>query len=119
MPACKKFPHLSDDFWACLARHYTQTIYHPCGTAKMGPASDPTAVVDSELQVYGIKGLRVIDASIMPTITTGNTNIPTIMIAEKASDMIKSKYLGSSVPPMSNFIPKMQQESSFYNNEAE
>lgn len=94
VPECAKFERLSDNFWGCLARHYTQTIYHPCGTAKMGPSSDPMAVVDPQLKVYGIDHLRVIDASIMPTITTGNTNVPTIMIAEKAADMVKLHFLG-------------------------
>lgn len=64
------------------------TIFHPVGTAKMGAASDPLAVVDERLRVHGIDGLRVIDASIMPTITSGNTNTPTAMIAEKGSAMI-------------------------------
>ncbi len=65
------------------------TIFHPVGTCKMGRAEDPTAVVDSHLRVHGIAGLRVVDASIMPTITSGNTNSPTIMIAERASDLIR------------------------------
>ncbi|WP_321338457.1 GMC family oxidoreductase N-terminal domain-containing protein [Breoghania sp.] len=64
------------------------TIFHPVGTAKMGLASDPGAVVDERLRVFGVEGLRVADASIMPTITSGNTNSPTIMIADKASKMI-------------------------------
>ncbi|QCI64482.1 GMC family oxidoreductase [Phreatobacter stygius] len=64
------------------------TIFHPVGTAKMGLRSDPTAVVDERLRVIGIDGLRVVDASVMPTITSGNTNTPTLMIAEKGSRMI-------------------------------
>jgi choline dehydrogenase-like flavoprotein len=64
------------------------TIFHPVSTAKMGIASDPMAVVDGRLQVMGVQGLRVIDASVMPTITSGNTNTPTIMIAEKAAQMV-------------------------------
>ena len=64
------------------------TIFHPVGTAKMGTASDRAAVVDERLRFYGIAGLRVVDASVMPTITSGNTNTPTAMIAEKAAAMI-------------------------------
>jgi len=64
------------------------TIFHPVGTAKMGLESDPMAVVDARLRVFGIAGLRVVDASIMPTITSGNTNSPTIMIGEKGARMI-------------------------------
>ena len=65
------------------------TIFHPVGTAKMGTPDDATAVVDSRLRVIGMEGLRVIDASVMPTITSGNTNTPTIMIAEKGAAYIR------------------------------
>jgi choline dehydrogenase len=68
------------------------TIFHPVGTCKMGSAHDDAAVVDDRLRVHGIQGLRVIDASIMPTITSGNTNAPTVMIAERGADFIKKDY---------------------------
>ncbi len=78
----------TDEQLARLAGDIGTTIFHPVGTAAMGRASDPKAVVDSHLRVHGIKGLRVVDASVMPTITSGNTNSPTLMIAEKAARWI-------------------------------
>ena len=65
------------------------TIFHPVGTAKMGLPSDPMAVVDERLRIFGLQSIRVVDASVMPTITSGNTNSPTIMIAEKGATMIR------------------------------
>jgi choline dehydrogenase len=78
----------TDDELLEFCREYGQTIFHPSGTAKMGPADDPLAVVDERLRVYGTLGLRVVDCSIMPTLVSGNTNVPIVMVAEKASDMI-------------------------------
>ncbi|MEP3266298.1 MAG: GMC oxidoreductase, partial [Hyphomicrobiales bacterium] len=79
----------SDEDLAKAAGDIATTIFHPVGTAKMG--SDSMAVVDDQLRVHGVQGLRVVDASIMPTITSGNTHAPVMMIAEKASEMILAK----------------------------
>ena len=68
------------------------TAHHPCGTCRMGPAGDDGAVVDSELRVHGIAGLRVVDASVFPDLVGGNINAPVIMVAEKASDLILSTH---------------------------
>jgi choline dehydrogenase len=82
----------SDEQILAFIRKKSETIYHPVGTCKMGDISDVMTVVDSELQVKGVKGLRVVDASVMPTLVGGNTNAPTIMIAERCADLIKQQY---------------------------
>ena len=79
---------LTDTQIETFIRQELDTIYHPCGTCKMGPDDDPQAVVDSRLRVRGTQGVRVVDASIMPVIPAGNTQAPVLMIAEKAADMI-------------------------------
>ncbi|HEX9173418.1 MAG TPA: GMC oxidoreductase, partial [Telluria sp.] len=78
----------TEDELAEAAGNIGTTIFHPVGTCKMGRADDPMAVVDSELRVIGVAGLRVVDASVMPTITSGNTNSPTLMIAEKTAERL-------------------------------
>jgi choline dehydrogenase len=80
----------SDDELLEFAKNTGGTIFHPSGTTKMGPASDPMAVVDPQLRVHGMRGLRVVDCGVMPTLVSGNTNVPVVMIAERASQMILS-----------------------------
>ncbi|XP_049793730.1 glucose dehydrogenase [FAD, quinone]-like [Schistocerca nitens] len=92
VPACRHLPFSSDEYWVCAMRQLTFTNYHQCGTCKMGPSWDHTAVVDPRLRVHGVQALRVVDASVFPAIPTAHTNAPTYMVAEKAADMIKEDW---------------------------
>ncbi len=89
---------VSDDEIDAFVRDHVESAYHPSCTCKMGSPADPSAVVDPETRVIGVEALRVVDSSIMPSITNGNLNAPTIMIGEKAADMIR----GLDPPPASN-----------------
>ncbi|XP_054290846.1 glucose dehydrogenase [FAD, quinone]-like [Macrosteles quadrilineatus] len=91
-PACSKYVVSSRDFRIFSLKHFVTTCYHPTSTCKMGPADDPTSVVNPQLQVKEVRHLRVADASIMPDIVRGNTNAPSIMIGEKAADLVKQMW---------------------------
>ena len=84
---------VSDEAIDAFVRKRVESAYHPCSTCRMGSADDPLAVVDRDTRVIGVEGLRVADSSIMPVITTGNLNAPTIMLAEKAADHIRGRPL--------------------------
>ncbi|XP_038217466.1 glucose dehydrogenase [FAD, quinone]-like [Zerene cesonia] len=91
-PTCVQFDYDSDQYWECAVRTITATLHHQIATCKMGPPTDPMAVVDPELRVYGIRNLRVIDSSIIPETIAAHTNAPAIMIGEKGADLIKSRW---------------------------
>ena len=88
----------TDDELAAAAGVVGTTIFHPVGTCRMGLEGDLDTVVDTRLRVHGIARLRVIDASIMPTITSGNTNAPTVMIAEKGAEMMREDRRSGGAP---------------------
>lgn len=92
VPGCMQYPFASRTYRECALRHLTTTTYHQCGTCKMGPVDSPDSVVDPQLRVKGINGLRVMDASVMPRIPNGHTNSPVIMLAEKGSDYVKEYW---------------------------
>ncbi|KAL0280519.1 UNVERIFIED_CONTAM: hypothetical protein PYX00_001788 [Menopon gallinae] len=91
LPGCEKLHFDSDDYWDCYVRHLTLTTYHPVGTCRMG-IDENVSVVDHRLRVHKTNKLRIIDASVMPTMPSANTNAAVIMIAEKGSDLIKEDY---------------------------
>lgn len=87
---CKHYERVTEEFWSCIIRSFSSPLHNYAGTCKMGSSKDPEAVVDNNLKVFGTNNIRVADASIMPKITRGPTAAPVIMIAEKASDAIKT-----------------------------
>lgn len=92
---CERPPFGSDEYWQCVVRRHTGPENHQAGSCKMGKAGDPTAVVDPQLRVHGIRNLRVVDASIFPYVPNSNTIAGVIMVAEKGSDMIKNTWQSS------------------------
>lgn len=89
LPTCRGLVFDSDEYWECAVRTFTATLHHQIATCRMGPASDPLAIVDPELRVHGVNRLRVVDSSIIPRTVSAHTNAPAMMIGEKAADMIK------------------------------
>nr|XP_045600509.1 glucose dehydrogenase [FAD, quinone]-like isoform X2 [Procambarus clarkii] len=92
LSGCAHEKAYSDEYWECYVRHMATTAYHAAGTCRMGPPSDPLAVVDHRLRLRGVSGVRVVDTSIMPLVVSANTNAATIMIAEKAADHVKQDW---------------------------
>ncbi|KAF5286192.1 hypothetical protein FQA39_LY16362 [Lamprigera yunnana] len=92
VPGCEHLEFNSDAYWKCSIRTLSITLHHQVGTCKMGPSTDKRAVVDPQLRVYGIKNLRVADTSIIPFAITAHTNAPSIMVGEKASDIVKTAW---------------------------
>ncbi|RWR99995.1 glucose dehydrogenase-like [FAD: quinone] [Dinothrombium tinctorium] len=92
VPACDRYEKESDEFWECVAKYATFTDFHPTGSCKMGPKDSVHSVVDENLNVIGVSGLRVVDASVMPSIVSSPVQTATFMIAERAADIINQKY---------------------------
>lgn len=99
MLGCRHLEFGTDAYWACCVQTMTMQMHHQAGTCKMGPAHDRNAVVSPELRVYGVSRLRVIDCSVMPTITGAHTMAPTYMIGEKGADLVKSAWANGTVLP--------------------
>ncbi|KAJ8937527.1 hypothetical protein NQ314_011806 [Rhamnusium bicolor] len=94
VPVCEEFQIYSEEYWECAVKTLTMSFNDYMGGCKMGPNTDKEAVVDNKLQVYGVNNLMVVDASVIPVTISGHAGAPTIMISEKAADMIKKKYYG-------------------------
>jgi len=89
---CERHQFDSDPYWECALRTISSTLHHQVGTCKMGPLDDPEAVVNNKLRVHGIGRLRVVDTSVIPMPLSAHTNIPAVMVAEKAADIIKQDW---------------------------
>ncbi|CAG2105046.1 unnamed protein product, partial [Medioppia subpectinata] len=100
-PTCDQQPLYSDAYLRCTAQVYTSIIFHPMGTCRMGPIGDPRSVVDLQLRVVGVTGVRVVDASVIPAPVSGNINAPIVAIAEKCADTMRGRRLRPMTPPMS------------------
>lgn len=94
---CEAHIFNSDDYWICAIRAVSSTLWHQVSTCKMGPPNDTEAVVDNELRIYGVKNLRVADTSVVPVTLTAHTVLPSYMIGEKASDLLKSSWQETGV----------------------
>ncbi|GJQ78164.1 hypothetical protein Trydic_g2496 [Trypoxylus dichotomus] len=92
VPGCERHRFNSDAYWECAVRALSVTLHHQVGTCKMGPGSDPSAIVDAELKVHGVSGLRVADCSVIPFAITAHTSAPCAMVGEKGSDLIKGSW---------------------------
>lgn len=103
----------TDSYWRCYVKNAPMTMYHPVGTCAMGPYG----VVDNTLKVHGVSGLRVIDASIMPEITSGNTNAPAMMIGERATDFIKLEHLDHTSKYEYHYNSKLKADDEWYEEE--
>ena len=92
LPSCAHIHFGSDNYWRCAIRNMAFSIQHQVGTSKLGPKGDPTAVVDPELKVHNMHRLRVVDTSIVPESPTAHTNALSVLIGEKAADLIKREW---------------------------
>lgn len=99
------FRYDTDDFWDCAIRYYTGPENHQCCSNKMGPVTDPMAVVDTQLSVHGIDGIRIMDASAMPMIVSGNTHATIVMMAERGVQLIKQRWMPVNTIDRGGFAP--------------
>lgn len=105
-PCNKNYEYDSDEFWECAVKYYTGPENHQAGSCKMGPTSDRMAVVNPKLQLHGISTIRVADASIMPSVVSGNTHATVVMIAEKVVNFIKETWIPNGLVQNRGVFPQ-------------